>query len=335
MSGLRNRTGAGRLSTRIGQFHHTWIREAVLAKRGFIFELAGELAHGGTAHRDLVARIERQTQRNLICYVAHPTHPDGALHEGDPDLLENVLRSVKLETYDRRLDLLVSSPGGAPQIAGRIVRVCRTFASEFRAVVATRADSAAALICLGADELVMAETASLGFLDPRVVMETRQGRRLVNARVLIDAQAQLMLDAQNAVESDRPAQPFLHAIESLDVAAVEECRQAFDAARQIGSGLLAAGLLRGARERIEHALERMLSNGEAPGATDLYAEALTQHVGLPVTLQPVGSDLDKFFRELIVRLEALAGQRDLARLICSRDGMIDVPAVLPPAPPAA
>jgi hypothetical protein len=302
-----------------------------LPKRGFIFELVGELANGGNANRDLVARIERQTQRNLFCYVAHPTHPDGALHDGDSDLIENVLRSVKLDTYGRRLDLLVSSPGGAPHIAGRIVRVCRTFASEFRAIVTTRADSAAALICLGADELVMAATASLGFIDPRVVMETRQARRLVSARVLIEAQSRLLLDAQNAVEADRSTQPFLHAIDSLDIAAVEECRQSFDVARQIGRELLAGGLLRSAPDRVEHALDTMISNGEPAGSTDLYAEALIERVGIPVTPQPVGSDLDRLFRELIVRLEAHAADRNVARLICSRDGIIDVPATPTPA----
>jgi hypothetical protein len=102
-------------------------------------------------------------------------------------------------------------------------------------------------------------------------------------------------------------------------------------ARQIGRELLAGGLLRSAPDRVEHALDTMISNGEPAGSTDLYAEALIERVGIPVTPQPVGSDLDRLFRELIVRLEAHAADRNVARLICSRDGIIDVPATPTPA----
>ena len=145
------------------------------------------MENNANVHRGLIAEVEKITKRNLIWYYGNSSHPAAALQDHDPDILENILRSLDLDLYEKKVDLVVSSPGGFPYAAGKMVKVCRTFASEFRAIVVDRALSAGTLICLGAQDLLMAETASLGPIDPQMVRGTQQGQRLVPASVILES----------------------------------------------------------------------------------------------------------------------------------------------------
>src|SRR6266487_845246 len=98
-----------------------------MSERRFFFDLNDELENNSNVHRRLVDEIEAMTGRNLICYYANPSHPGGAMQDHDPDFLENVLRSIDLTRYERKLDMLVNSPGGFPYAAAKMVKVCRTF----------------------------------------------------------------------------------------------------------------------------------------------------------------------------------------------------------------
>jgi len=154
-----------------------------MAKRGFFYSITDELENNANIHRALIEKIERKTGRRLICYIANPFHPQSAIQDHDPDVLENVIRSEQIKPSDGKLDLLIASPGGLPYAAGKMVKVCRTFSAEFRTIVVTRAMSAATLLCLGSDELIMTETANLGPIDPQIVRLDKGNQRLPQVRL--------------------------------------------------------------------------------------------------------------------------------------------------------
>ncbi len=66
------------------------------------------------------------------------------------------------------LDLFLYSTGGITMAAFAFVNLLREYADQFSAVVPYKALSAATLICLGADEIVMTPLASLSPVDPSV-----------------------------------------------------------------------------------------------------------------------------------------------------------------------
>jgi len=82
-----------------------------------------------------------------------------------------------------KLDLFLCSNGGSGTVPWRLVSLFREFAKSFNVLIPYRAYSAATLIALGADEIVMHPFAELGPIDPTVSNEfnpTEQptGRRL-------------------------------------------------------------------------------------------------------------------------------------------------------------
>src|SRR2546426_10284790 len=66
------------------------------------------------------------------------------------------------------LDLFLYSTGGITMAAFAFVNLVREYADHFSAIVPYKALSAATLICLGADEILMTPLASLSPVDPSV-----------------------------------------------------------------------------------------------------------------------------------------------------------------------
>jgi len=296
-----------------------------MPRRGFFFDLADALDNNGNVHRDLIARVERQTGRNLICYLGNSSHPAGALQDHDPDFLENLLRSVDLSKYDGKLDLLVNSPGGFPYAASKIVHVCRTLATDFRAMVLNRAMSAATLLCLGAQELVMSDTASLGPIDPQMVLGSARGQRLVPATVVIDSFRQMLGAAQQAIAANQPADPFFHVLDSLEVTAVFESMKAIEATKKIARDLLEKGLLRDDAGKIDEVVGKLMAEGEKElHGKHLFPSILQNEIDLPVTVMAADAPEGALLRELFVRMERYAAGRGLAKYVVTRQGGIDV-----------
>jgi hypothetical protein len=297
-----------------------------MPRRGFFFDITDDLENNANVHRNLVRRVEQVTKCNLLCYYANPSHPGGAIQDHDPDLLENILHSLNLGMYENRLDLLINSPGGFPYAAGKIVEVCRTFASRFRVIVINRAMSAATLVCMGADELIMTETASLGPIDPQVVRGSREGQRLVGAQVILESFKEMLTGAQRAIASNQPPDPFLHVLDSLDVTAVIESIKAKGATKSVAKSLLKSGLIKdGTDEGIDKIVTYFMAEGEKElHGKHLYAKDLQNSIGMPITVLNRKDKLDAFFRELLVRIEVYVGKKGIAKYLVTRQGGIDV-----------
>jgi len=82
-----------------------------------------------------------------------------------------------------RLDLFLCSMGGSGTTPWRIVSLLREYAKEFNVLIPFKAYSAATLIALGADEILMHPCGELGPIDPTVSndynpVESNTGRRL-------------------------------------------------------------------------------------------------------------------------------------------------------------
>lgn len=74
------------------------------------------------------------------------------------------------------VDLIIHSGGGNINVAYQIIELLRMHTNYLRAVVPLYAKSAATLLCLGADEIVVDELAELGPLDTQIMEEKKGGQ---------------------------------------------------------------------------------------------------------------------------------------------------------------
>lgn len=86
------------------------------------------------------------------------------------------LRRALVGKEFERVDLLIHSGGGDINVAYQIVEILRMHCQSLTAVVPLYAKSAATLLCLGADDIVMDELAQLGPLDTQIVEEKKGGQ---------------------------------------------------------------------------------------------------------------------------------------------------------------
>jgi hypothetical protein len=115
-----------------------------------------------------IAELEKIRQSRVIIYLTMAKQPLGtAIAEDAVALLHKHLRRIA-GTADKlkRLDLFLYSRGGDVSVPWRIVSMAREYADEFNVLVPYHCHSAATMICLGADEIIMARKGELSPIDP-------------------------------------------------------------------------------------------------------------------------------------------------------------------------
>jgi len=86
----------------------------------------------------------------------------------------------------RSLDLVIHSPGGDPDAAEQISAYLRTQYDHVRAIVPLSAMSAATMMALSADEIVMGAHSQLGPIDPQFTVPMPEGPRTASAQAIKD-----------------------------------------------------------------------------------------------------------------------------------------------------
>lgn len=96
---------------------------------------------------------------------------------------EHEVDGLLQESISGRIHVIVNSPGGSPETAYRLARLIRLRAEQCRVYVPYYAKSAASLLCLAGDEIVMSDVSELGPLDIQVLDEDNvdRGRRYKSA----------------------------------------------------------------------------------------------------------------------------------------------------------
>lgn len=128
--------------------------------------------------RRYIIRLSALTQRDVIVYAsAFLDRPDVSgltqIELGDLQGFMNAIAGLK----GRQLDLILTSPGGTAEATESIVSYLRTRFDHIRVFVPVAAMSAATMMALGADEIVMGAHSQLGPIDPQFTLFTPEGPR--------------------------------------------------------------------------------------------------------------------------------------------------------------
>jgi hypothetical protein len=116
---------------------------------------------------EIYRQIEQLRGQPLIVYVTS-NRPNTHAAIARDAVAEILAQLEMLPANTKALDLLVVSDGGDPSVAWRIVSLIRERVSGFGVLVPQAAFSAATLIALGANEIVMHPHGNLGPTDPQI-----------------------------------------------------------------------------------------------------------------------------------------------------------------------
>src|SRR5713226_8855212 len=119
----------------------------------------------------IIKRIEDLRQSTVICYLTS-VRPNLAAQMTE-DAVRVFFDQMLLLPHRpvKKLDIFLCSNGGSGTVPWRLISLFREFADSVCVLIPFRAYSAASLLALGADEIVMHPFAEMGPIDPTVANE--------------------------------------------------------------------------------------------------------------------------------------------------------------------
>lgn len=246
--------------------------------------------------RELLEDLQKPKLNNghkkcgTIGFVSHDS-----LSSNDIPVLGNML--LKLGDLDT-LNLILHSPGGDGTVVETFVSLCRAHCERFRVIIPTLAKSAATLISLGADEIVMGPPSEIGPIDAQVPIVVSGARRYASAQSFIDARDSLLKKHENCVNDGNDPSAILQMIASLDLPFIVECERLMDFGRDVGRKLLTNHMFsndKGKEKKADNTVEQLSSVQlhKVHGRT-INGRTARQELGLNVNL--CGND-DELWRK--------------------------------------
>lgn len=106
--------------------------------------------------------------RPLIVYAVHLNPPPGSVTSINFDDVDGFVDMVRPISNQPAIDVLIHSPGGSPEATERIVTFLRSNFQTVGFLVPHSAYSAATMLALSGDEIVLHPAACLGPIDPQM-----------------------------------------------------------------------------------------------------------------------------------------------------------------------
>ena len=150
----------------------------------------------------LIKEIEGLTGRRLLVYVADINKPDSTLKPEDKTGFSDLLEGLT----EKKVDLLVNSPGGFAEVTESIVGMLRSRFDHVRFAIPNMAKSAATLLVLSGNELLMDERSELGPVDPQVEYQSTDGRKREAAEDILEGSQ----EAKDVLAKERVHLPRQH-----------------------------------------------------------------------------------------------------------------------------
>ncbi len=281
-----------------------------MSKREAPFKrLIQEIHQSPEQREDLYQQIEQALGDNIrvVSLFTSFTFPV-VLEDADADMLEEVLGDT--DWGDKELVLILNSPGGSALAAERIVNICRSFSEKsFRVIVPKMAKSAATMVCLGSDEIIMSRTSELGPIDPQILIYDEHGEpvRYQAAHEIVDSYNELMEEAN---KTEGRIEPYLQQLARYDARDIRKIRSAQALSESIAVNLLKKGMLKRIRlDSIKSKIKPLLD----PLATQDHGRPLfaddAKNCGLNVKIIDNQDALWRLVWELYIRLDFLTSTR--------------------------
>jgi hypothetical protein len=157
----------------------------------------GQSSHVDTYRRSKLKAIQDLTARPLIvyataCTVPKQVHPVMLMIEpGDMTGFQAVTQHIK----GKKLDVLIHSPGGYPDAAEALVKMLRRQFDDIRFIVPAYAKSAATMLAMSGNEILMSPDAELGPIDPQMRTANGTSPAVAILELFRKAQAEIAADS--------------------------------------------------------------------------------------------------------------------------------------------
>jgi len=243
----------------------------------------------------LIKGIEEVTGRRLIIYIANLSHQQSAITNEDIAPFYELVTTLE---KDCDVDFMLQSPGGDPNAAEMLINALLSKARHIRMIIPQAAKSAATMISLAADEIVMSDTSELGPIDPQIPMLTPFG---IVYRPAFGFLNTLEIIKNEHANGDPLNSAYFPVLQGVDAALIDACHKAIKQSKDLAKKWLLRSQCADNPEAAEYIAEQLTNVDKYPshGQVINYAEAIT--LGLKVTYLGDSDDIWRAMWRLYVR----------------------------------
>ena len=214
-----------------------------MAKESHFNVMLDELNQSHNLRKQIYLDIEKSLgkDKKVVALFTSFKYPV-ILDDADADMLEEVLRNTDLT--NKELILILNCPGGDGLAAERIVNLCRSYSQKgFSVIVPKMAKSAATMLCLGANEIIMSATSELGPIDPQILIRDEKGIpfKYQAAHEIIGSYEELLALANS---TKGQLAPYLQQLSRYDARDIRNIKSAQKLSEDVAVNLLKSGILK-------------------------------------------------------------------------------------------
>ncbi len=228
----------------------------------------------------------------VISYIFRFGHPRSMMTSNDIPSFADVLNSV---TGAEQINVILHSPGGDATVVEKMVDMCRSHVSgpkaRLRVIVPNVAKSAATVLALGSDAILMGYCSELGPIDPQVQIAVSGVLQWVSALAFVDSRDRLMQAIEDATTKGKPTVGLLQQLAGLNIPFTQEMENWIDFAKKTAANLLDKYMLRPKfvdeaerKRKAEEIAEKLLSKQLFPVHGQFIDAATAQKLDLEIEL---------------------------------------------------
>jgi ATP-dependent protease ClpP protease subunit len=228
-----------------------------------------------------------------------------------------------------QLNLIINSPGGDGTVAEKIIELCRAYCKEFNVIVPNRAKSAATIIALGGDQIVMGYCSELGPIDAQVMIIVGGIPHYISAQSFLDARDVLEDRYRKAIKEKQDPKPVLQQIASLDAPFIDHCEKLMEFSREVARKYLAKYMFSAIKPaaKQKQAIDKVLERLSSVNIFKVHGRMIdgnTAKTDLGLSVRLLGKD-DAAWKALwhyYVRADVLLKKHGVAKVIESKSNFL-------------
>lgn len=261
-----------------------------------IMEQINKVNNGTYARRKIIEAIEKRLGSRVIVYTAEFDNPMSGINRKDIIPYEEMLSSIgNVDT----ISLIMHSMGGDFNTAEKIIKMTRNYCKTFKFIVPNVAKSAATLIGLGSDEIMMGYLSELGPIDPQVTYKLPNGQWSMSS-------GQSIIDSFKKIKSEidglgRLSKADMHILNNFDITLVDYAEKESLRSRQLAQKLLETYMLKEDKDKAKSISEYLADANKHLSHNKIIDREEAEELGLKITYINKEDSLWKLIWELHCR----------------------------------
>lgn len=208
--------------------------------------------------RELLLELENELKASVVTYMANFNHPINAIMKEDMAAIMDLVKVASEKS--KKVYLILESLGGDGSAAEKIIATFREIFNEgFNVIIPNQAKSAATMIALGADKIIMGIPSELGPIDPQIQILGPTGNYYVPAKIYLGA----LDEIRSKIKDDASSLPIYYPILSqIKPEVIKYCQEAVQFSEDFAKRWLPKGIMNGKRKEDIEKTTKELIKGE-------------------------------------------------------------------------